>query len=297
MKSLVLTSLLCAAVVSPAGAVSLINLNFTGAMTSTQQQTFVDAAAFWNSTITGYTLNSYYGVSQPHSLSIDVSLPAIDGVYGTLGSAGPKTAAYFNAFTGFTETKSLFYTATGSMQFDSADVDMMIAANTFYGVVLHEMAHVLGIGTLWAYNTLNGVGNNLYTAGSGQYYGPAALAAWKSEFGQTSATSVPVELGGGAGTANGHWNEVNNGAGNTGFVSNLSGMDFSKELMTGWASDTFFLSTVTLGGLVDLGYTVDYSKAGVINYTASAVPEPAAVLAMGALLVGGLLTRRRSLVC
>ncbi|NQX01354.1 PEP-CTERM sorting domain-containing protein [bacterium] len=296
MKSLVLTSLLCAAVVSPAGAVSLINLNFTGAMTSTQQQTFVDAAAFWNSTITGYTLNSYNGVSRSHSLTIGVSLPAIDGAYGTLGSAGPDTGRFFNTFTGSTLTQSLLYTATGSMQFDSADVNMMIASNTFYGVVLHEMAHVLGIGTLWAYNTQNGVGSNLYTAGSGQYYGPAALAAWKSEFGQTSATSVPVELGGGSGTANAHWNEVDNGAGNTGFVSNLSGMDFSKELMTGWASNSFFLSTVTLGGLADLGYTVDYTKAGVINYTASAVPEPAGVLAVGALLVGGLLTRRRSLV-
>jgi hypothetical protein len=173
----------------------------------------------------------------------------------------------------------------------------MIAENTFYGVVLHEMAHVLGIGTLWTANTQYGVGNNLYTAGSGQYYGPAALAAWKSEFSQTGATSVPVELGGGAGTANGHWNEVDNGAGNTAFVSNLTGMDFSKELMTGWASSTFFLSTVTLGGLADLGYTVDYSKAGVISYTASAVPEPASVLAMGALLGGGLLTRRRTRAC
>lgn len=296
MKSFVLTSLLCAAAVSPAGAVSLINLNFSGAMTSTQQQTFVDAAAFWNSTITGYTLNSYYGYSRSHSLTIGVSLPAIDGAYGTLGSAGPNTAAYFNTFSGSIETQSLYYTATGSMRFDSADVAMMIASNTFYGVVLHEMAHVLGIGTLWTYNTQNAVGNNLYTADSGQYYGPAALAAWKSEFGQTSATSVPVELGGGAGTANGHWNEVNNGAGNTGFVSNRTGMDFSKELMTGWASDTFFLSTVTLGGLVDLGYTVDYSKAGVINYAVSAVPEPAGVLALGALLGGGLLTRRRFLV-
>ena len=296
MKSFILTSLLCAAAVSHAGAVSLINLNFTGSMTSTQQQTFVDAAAFWNSTITGYSLNSYSGVSRSHSLSIDVSLPAIDGAYGTLGSAGPTYVQLFDNYASGSVTKSLWYSSQGQMRFDSADVDMMIAANTFYGVVLHEMAHVLGIGTLWTYNTQNGVGNNLYTSGSGQYYGPAALAAWKSEFGQTGASSVPVELGGGAGTANGHWNEVDNGAGNTGFVSNLSGMDFSNELMTGWASSTFFLSTVTLGGLADLGYTVDYSKAGVINYSPSAVPEPASVLAMAALLGGGLLTRRRSFV-
>ena len=295
MKPFVLASLLCAAAVSPVSAVSLINLNFSGSMTSVQQQTFVDAAAFWNSTITGYTLNSYNGTSLAHSLSIDVSLPAIDGVSGTLGSAGPTYVNLFNNYASGSVTQSLWYSSQGTMQFDSADVAAMVASNTFYGVVLHEMAHVLGIGTLWDYyNTQNAVGNNLYTVGSGQYYGPAALAAWQAEFGQTGATSVPVELGGGEGTAGGHWNEVDDGDSNTGFTSNLTGMDFSKELMTGWASSTFYLSTVTLGGLADLGYTVDYSKAGVISYVA-AVPEPAGLLGISALLGAGLLTRRRRL--
>ena len=294
MKPFVLASLLCAAATSPLSAVSLINLNFSGSMTSVQRQTFVDAAAFWNSTITGYTLNSYYGTTYGHSLTIGVSLPAIDGVSGILGSAGPTYVDLFNNYASGSVTQSLWYSSAGEMQFDSADVAAMVAANTFYGVVLHEMAHVLGIGTLWAYNTQNAVGNNLYTAGSGQYYGPAALAAWQTEFGQPGATFVPVELGGGVGTANGHWNEVNGGAGNTGFTSNLTGMDLSRELMTGWVGDSIYLSTVTLGGLVDLGYTVDYSKAGVINYVA-AVPEPAGLLGISALLGAGLLTRRRLL--
>ena len=281
-----------------AHAVSLINLNFTGPMTSVQQQTFIDAADFWNSAITGYELNSYNLSPQTHSLTIDVSLPAIDGLYGILGSAGPETGNYFNAYnyspiTGYTLTKSLLYTTTGSMQFDSADVDMMITNNTFYGVVLHEMAHVLGIGTLWTFNTNQfGTDYNLYTTGSGQYYGPNALEAWQTEFGQAGATYVPVELGGGAGTANGHWNEVDKGAGNTGFVSNLTGMDLSQELMTGWIGNTVFLSTVTLGGLEDLGYLVDYSKAGVVSYV-QAVPEPGSLAGMSALLAAGILSRRR----
>jgi hypothetical protein len=153
-------------------------------------------------------------------------------------------------------------------------------------VVLHEMAHVLGIGTLWTYNTdLAGAGTyNLYTIGSGQYFGPHALAGWQNEFGQAGASYVPVELGGSGGTANGHWNEVDGGAGATGFVSNITGLDFSRELMTGWASGQFFLSTVTLGGLDDLGYIVDYSKAGLI-------PEPAT--AMLVVAASGLTFRRR----
>ena len=164
------------------------------------------------------------------------------------------------------------------------------AVNSFYGVVLHEMAHVLGLGTLWTVNNnVNDTSYNLYTNGSGQYTGPNALAEWQREFLRPTDTFVPVELGGGAGTANGHWNEMDLGAGNTGIVSSLTGMDFSQELMTGWASNTFFVSRTTLGALDDLGYTVDYSKAGVENHIV--VPEVSSLL-----LVAGafpLLARRR----
>ncbi len=288
IKSFLTASLLCLAAASPVSAASLINLKFSGAMTSVQQQTFVDAAAYWNSTITGYELTYLFsGFMRPHQLTIDVSLPYLDGAYGILGSAGPTEVYYYVGAPGATATKALFYASEGTMSFDSADVDMMIADNFFYGVVLHEMAHVIGIGTLWPYN-------GLYIGNSGQYYGPASLAAWQSEFGQTAATFVPVELGGGPGTAHGHWDEVDGGGSNTGIVSSLTGMDLSRELMTGWASDSFFISTMTLGGLADLGYQVDYSQAGPVNYVqVAAVPEPASVVAMAGLLAGGLMTRRR----
>lgn len=121
------------------------------------------------------------------------------------------------------------------------------------------------------------------------YTGPLALAGWKTEFNQPGATFVPVEKGGGAGTADGHWNEFDGGGVEFGPASTISGMDLSRELMTGWASDTFFLSTMTLGGLEDLGYEVDYSKAGIIT----AVPEPAAFVPAG-IFAAFLLVKRRS---
>jgi hypothetical protein len=272
--------------VAPASNAALIQLNFVGAVNAVQQQTFSDAASFWNSTITGYQLGYLRdGSTRPHQLTIDVTIPNIDGIGGILGSAGP-TYGYFyrDALPGFA-TRELLYASEGEMQFDLADVDMMVEDNLFYGVVLHELAHVIGIGTLWE---LNG----LYTVGSGEYYGAAALAAWQSEFNRPNATSVPVELAGGPGTANGHWDEVNGGAGNTGIVSSLTGLDLSRELMTGWASSSFFIAKMTLGSLVDLGYSVDYSKAGLVNYT-SAVPEPAGVLVIAGWMTAVLLTRRR----
>jgi hypothetical protein len=274
-------------------AASLINLSFSGPMGAIEQQTFIDAAAYWNSVITGYDLVSdANGNPTPHSLTINASIPFIDGVNGILGSAGPDTATYYdNDPFSPNPTIALYYATTGSMEFDSADVAALVANNTFYGVVLHEMAHVLGIGTLWTFNNnVNGTTYNLYTAGSGQYTGPNALAKYQTEFNQPLATFVPVELGGGGGTANGHWNENDFGIGTTGIVSLSNGQDFSNELMTGWASGTFFVSETTLGGLDDLGYIVDYSKAGVVNHTV-VVPEISSLTL--ALLNFGLLAVRR----
>ena len=274
--------------------ISLINLNFSGPMTAVQQQSFVDAADYWNSVITGYSLiYDGAGFPTPHGLTITASLPAIDGVNGILGSAGPQTATYYDNNPVGLPTVALNYATTGSMQFDSADVAALVANNTFYGVVLHEMAHVLGIGTLWTFNNnVNGTTYNLYNNDSGQYTGPNALARWQTEFNLPAATFVPVELGGGSGTANGHWNENDGGGGLTGIVSVDNGMDFTNELMTGWASNSFFVSKTTLGGLADLGYIVDYTKAGIVNHTVS-VPEWSS-LSLGLSSVVLLVRRRRS---
>lgn len=293
MKLSLSTIFAFAACYSTSQAVSLITLDYNPNVTAAQQQVFNDAAAFLNSTITGYKLVSdSNGAPTPHALSISVSIPAIDGPGLILGQAGPDTAAYYDNNPVGSPTFALYYADTGSMEFDSADVANLMANNTFYGVVLHEMTHVLGIGTLWTFNNdVNGTNYDLYTSGTGNYTGQFALNAWKTEFNQPLATAVPIELGGGGGTANGHWNEVDNGAGNTGFVSNITGLDFSRELMTGWASSQFFLSTVTLGGLEDLGYNVDYSKAGIINYVP--VPEPTALaLVLGSVLLMGRRKRR-----
>jgi hypothetical protein len=108
--------------------------------------------------------------------------------------------------------------------------------------VLHEMGHILGIGTLWEdLGLLSGAGtsNPIFT-------GANATAQYNQIFG-TSARGVPVEATGGAGTADSHWRET----------------VLTNELMTGWAGPgtNLPLSRITIGSLADLGYTVNYAAA------------------------------------
>jgi hypothetical protein len=221
-----------------------ITLQFDGGLTPSQQAIFTAAAKRWESVITGDVADviTDAGVNIDDIL-IDASGDAIDGPGGILGQAGPD---------GLRNGSNIPY--SGMMQFDSADLAEMEADGSLVDVITHEMGHVLGFGTVWTYD-------NLYVDGSGKYTGAAALSAYQAEFvGQTNATFVPVELGGGGGTANGHWDEVDGGAGPTGIVDS-KGRDMVNELMTGWANTPSFISKTTVGQFEDLGYQVNYDAA------------------------------------
>ncbi len=237
-----------------------LTLNFTGGLTATQQTVFGDAATFWEGHVTGYQPGIAIG-----GLTIDAGGSYIDGAGGVLGQAGP-TAGTIQA--GYT------LATTGTMAFDTADLSAMESNGSLYDVILHEMAHVMGFGTLW-------VDNGVYVDGTGEYTGANALAAYRNEFNQPGAAFVPVELGGGAGTANAHWNENNGGSGLTGITDGL-GRDMRDELMTGWMSPNpanTFVSRTTLASFTDIGFLV-------------VVPEPtgAVLLLIG---VAGIAIRSR----
>ena len=209
-----------------------ITVNFNnGGLTTSQQAIFATAANTWMSLLPGYQT----GISIA-ALNVYASGTTIDGPGGILGSGGPSS---------YTLQSGLFLPTVGEMQFDTADLAALEANGTLLPIILHEMAHVMGFGTTW-------VLNSFYSNGSGQFTGTNALAAYRTEFNQPSATFVPVELGGGAGTANGHWNEVDNGGGATGITSSLG--DMRNELMTGWLNAPYFISNTTVASFVDIGY-------------------------------------------
>ncbi len=203
-----------------------ITINFSG---DTQYRSYFDqAAALFETLITQDLPAVYLNGQWIDDLQIDASTPAIDGVGGVLGQAG---------FT-YYRTSSLLPVA-GVMDFDSADVASMVASGIFADVVAHEMAHVLGIGTLWTDFGFNST--------FGRYTGAQALAEYRLLASQPSASYVPLETGGGSGTANSHWSES----------------VFGRELMTGYASSSgnMPLSRMTVAAFADLGYQVNYNVA------------------------------------
>ncbi len=206
-----------------------IELNATG-LTATQRTIFNQAVARWQQIIVGDLPNVTYQGRTIDDLLIDVSIRTIDGVGGILGQASADR---------FRSGSQLPY--HGFMQFDSADVARMEADGSLYSVVLHEMAHVLGIGTIWSsLGLISGAGTSNPT-----FTGVQATAEYNALTGG-NARGVPLENTGGSGTADAHWRES----------------IFGSEIMTGYiGSGSSPISRVTVASLADLGYRVNIGAA------------------------------------
>lgn len=221
-----------------------VNIVFPSGISSQYSGAFTNSARYWNNVLTtapvnpitfgsSFSVASLCGVSFTYpagstlvGLDIFSSVVSIDGVGSVLGSAGPC------GFTG--DIPRL-----GIMRFDSADVNGLINNGNFEEVIKHEMAHVIGIGTVWSRNGLisgSGSSNPTYNGANGRS-GYAALGG---------SGNVPVANTGGAGTREGHWREAT----------------FQNELMTGFlSSGRNPLSIMTVRSLRDMGYNVNEGAA------------------------------------
>ena len=214
---------------TPAGAFD-ITLNLQAGLTPTQIAAFQAAEQRWESIITGDVPD----IGLIDDLVIDASVVAIDGPGGILGQAGPDglRAGSFIPFSGI-------------MQFDSADLAALEAAGQLEEVILHEMGHVLGFGTIW--DNLGLIAGPASIGGMDpRFTGAQATAQYNAIFGNMDA-DIPVEATGGPGTADSHWRET----------------VFTNELMTGFLDPgvTNPISAVTIAQFADLGYTVDLTQA------------------------------------
>lgn len=198
-----------------------------------------------NACAAGTTLNETV-----EGLLIFATIEPIDGPGKVLGSAGP---CYVRSGSNLT--------SVGRMRFDVADLENMIANGSLKNVIMHEMLHVLGVGTLWTtQNLLTGLGS------TPRFIGTLASDACLTEHAGvgTCTNGVPVEdcvgiAGCGAGTINSHWKELT----------------FTNELMTGYINGGINpFSKMTIQSLADLGYGVNATQSD--EY--SLLPSPSLML-------------------
>jgi hypothetical protein len=131
----------------------------------------------------------------------------------------------------------------------------LIADGSLNSVILHEMGHVFGFGTLWTqaqFDCLQDASSPPGTILDTYFSCPQALAMFDSIGGTTytGGNKVPVENCGpaspvpcGAGNVNGHWREPT----------------FDEELMTPFIDVTNPLSRLSAAAMEDLGYGVNYA--------------------------------------
>jgi hypothetical protein len=249
-----------------------ITLDFISSISSSQRAAFNSAASRWSQVITGDLLSitagpgdipaGFCGIGHPafvgtiDDVIIWVEVAPIDGPGGVLGQAGP--CAIRNG--------SPTLPILGVMQFDVADLATIEGNGTLGDVILHEMGHVLGLGTLWSLNGFfdllrnpscpGGAGGTCVPDSTGadtHFTGSGAVASFNGLPGgpwnppTTASSLVPVEnTQGGPGTRDGDWREST----------------FVTELMTGFITGgTNPLSVVTVSQFADLGYTVDLQAA------------------------------------
>ena len=182
-------------------------------------------------------------------LAIIVVVEEVDGVGGTVASAGPCVTRYRGFLPPWITPPMDFMPVLGIMIFDGADVRASTSTD-LEDTVTHELAHVLGLGTAgWTTMRLLHEPATPFSATYQDTYfsGANAIQAFMAAGGNLYPWNiVPVENSGILGSTNGHWRE-----------SVMHG-----EMMTPYKSPGRDpISAITLGSLVDLGYSVDWSRA------------------------------------
>ena len=208
-----------------------IDIRFLGGLTPSQEDAFAIAAQRWSSIITGDVPEATLEGELIDDIRIDARGAFIDGVGGVLGQAGPT----------WVRSGSRLPIA-GIMTFDRDDLQQLEDDGLLLSVILHEMAHVIGSGTIWSdLGVLQGAGSINPT-----FTGMNAMQEFGHLLGTGIPTAVPVANTGGPGTRDSHWREA----------------VFANELMTGFINQGVNpISRLTIASLSDLGYQVNLEAA------------------------------------
>lgn len=255
-----------------------IGLIFTSCPSTALLEAFVTAASIWSGIISENLIrpttlgvdnlqaknlcNFLNGNAQLESgfvadhLVIFVDLTFFDGVGGTLGAAGPcvRDSNGFPVFSG--------------MKFELDDLRNLAGSPALDTLILHEMAHAIGFGSDWLSRDL--VEDPIFPSDSSvnadnipKYVGSQGLFQYNDLTGEDSSF-VPVEDGRRNGVFTIFKPDINPDSGRGSIDLHWHRDELVDEVMVFAIRNDgreYALSTVTLGAIADLGYSVDYSKA------------------------------------
>jgi len=212
-----------------------IDINFIGGnWTAEYQQAVTDAADFLSSIIqSGLVEDPMAGFEHIDDVEIDVDLKGIDGPGRILGSGD----ALFGRDPG---TEDELLPLNGTMDLDLADASDLMSIGKWGGLVLHEMMHVLGLGTAWhqlGLVSLEPAVLPIYPI----FNGTEAILAFQESGGTLVFGGLPLDWTGE------HWDE-----GTFGSELMTPGIDTSSS------EPEMFLGTWTVAALQDMGYDVDW---------------------------------------
>lgn len=222
-----------------------ITLDFAAGVSQAIRDAMTAAAFRWETVITG-DLTSVRDTDGTIIDDIVIRVqPGLLGSTGSDGSGGTLANAGPTAFRSATD-RNRFLPYKAEVGVDLADA----ASSQLVTILTHEIGHALGF---------TNVSNLLNLISGVRYVGANALQEYRNTFDAT-ATAVPLEGGGGAGTAFAHWSEAT----------------FGSELLTGFLNAGINpLTRLTVGAFQDMGYSVNYSaaddylpKAGTAGYAA-----------------------------
>lgn len=225
------------------------------AFSDRQKDILQHAADFWEDILTGFS-----DVTRPLTTQILMSMDAGDGPGRLLALA---SADFTETLQGFVRTR------VGRVGFDVADFTpgdtRPEVEAAFLDTAIHEIAHVMGFGTLWRQNGLLGSGQT--------YVGEQAIAAFNTDNGVEVSDLRLDEV-------RAHWSECYLLALTDPGCDPNSASD--RELMTPYFDGGSTLSAATIAAFRDLGYTTidPFSGVGLPPVPAPAVPLPAGGLLM-----------------
>lgn len=234
-----------------------IDLVFVSNGTSSQDEIVEDAVELWESVIVAGLSDVDFSENPVSAnlctpaindvvddLRLFVTIDSIDGVGNILGQSRPCHVRVIR----FLDDR-VTSVITGQIELDEADVTALESDGLLESTIVHEIAHVLGFGTIWdefglLVNPSVGGNPNADT----HFRGPLTIAAFDAAGGDgyIGGAKVPVHSGGQLGQADGHWR--------------LS--VFGNELMSPFISrDGSVFSAITIESFADLGLSVNLAEA------------------------------------